>query len=451
MLGECSSENRGRCPIPGLNRVILDSVADGVFTVDHEFRITSFNRAAEEITGMPRDEALGSLCCDVFRTTVCETACVLREAIATGRPIVNRAISIVRSDGQRVPIGVSASTLRDDDGSVIGGVETFRDLSLVEELRLELHKKTTFHHIVSRSPAMQEMFDILPEAARSGSTILVEGPSGSGKELVALAIHDLSPRRDGPFIPVNCGAIPETLLESELFGVVRGAFTGATRDRQGRFAAASGGTLFLDEIGELPKILQVRLLRVLEDGSYSPLGSSETLKADVRVVAATNRDLDQLLIENAFREDLFYRLAVVRFHLLPLKERLEDIPLLVDHFVPRLARIAGKDVAGISEDSLALFLAHEWPGNVRELKNALEHALVLCPGGIIRPEHLPASLRKSRVGQPASGGAAGFEEAEVRVIREALARHGSNRTAAARELGIHKTTLWRKMKKLGID
>jgi PAS domain S-box-containing protein len=413
MVDACSSPRPDRCPVPGLNRVILDSVADGVFTVDPDFRITSFNRAAEEITGVPRDEAIGSLCCDVFRTTVCETACVLREAMAAETPIVNRAVSMVRADGQRVPISVSASTLRGDDGRVLGGVETFRDLTLVEELRLELHKKTTFHHIVARSPAMLEMFEILPEAARSGSTILVEGPSGSGKELVARAVHDLSPRRDGPFVPVNCGAIPETLLESELFGVVRGAFTGATRDRRGRFAAASGGTLFLDEIGELPKTLQVRLLRVLEDGTYTPLGSNETLRADVRVVAATNRDLEELMRENAFREDLFYRLAVVRFRLPPLKDRPEDVPLLIDHFVPRLARIAGKDVVGVSEEALALLLDHDWPGNVRELKNAFEHAIVLCPGGLIRPEHLPASLRRagappprraSRTPRPASSG-----------------------------------------------
>jgi PAS domain S-box-containing protein len=447
MVDACSSPRPDRCPVPGLNRVILDSVADGVFTVDPDFRITSFNRAAEEITGVPRDEAIGSLCCDVFRTTVCETACVLREAMAAETPIVNRAVSMVRADGQRVPISVSASTLRGDDGRVLGGVETFRDLTLVEELRLELHKKTTFHHIVARSPAMLEMFEILPEAARSGSTILVEGPSGSGKELVARAVHDLSPRRDGPFVPVNCGAIPETLLESELFGVVRGAFTGATRDRRGRFAAASGGTLFLDEIGELPKTLQVRLLRVLEDGTYTPLGSNETLRADVRVVAATNRDLEELMRENAFREDLFYRLAVVRFRLPPLKDRPEDVPLLIDHFVPRLARIAGKDVVGVSEEALALLLDHDWPGNVRELKNAFEHAIVLCPGGLIRPEHLPASLR--RAGAPPA--ATSFENAEARVIREALVRHDGNRTAAARELGIHKTTLWRKMKKLGMS
>jgi transcriptional regulator with PAS, ATPase and Fis domain len=296
---------------------------------------------------------------------------------------------------------------------------------------------------------MLRMFEILPEAARSGSTILVEGPSGSGKELVAQAIHDLSPRRDGPFVPVNCGAIPETLLESELFGVVRGAFTGATRDRRGRFAAASGGTLFLDEIGELPKALQVRLLRVLEDGSYTPLGSNETLRADVRVVAATNRDLEALLEERTFREDLFYRLAVVRFRLPPLRERREDITLLVDHFVPRLSRIAGKDVSGLSEDAMARLMEHEWPGNVRELKNALEHAIVLCPGGVIGPEHLPSAIRRDAPGDDTGPGT--FEAAESRVIREALARHGGNRSATARELGIHKTTLWRKMKKLGIE
>jgi len=433
----------------GLNRVILDCVADGVFTVDGDFRITSFNRAAERITGVPREEALGARCSEVFRTELCEDHCALRETLRTRSPVVNRAVHIVRPDGERIPISVSTAVLRDDDDKVIGGVETFRDLTLVTELKRELVKRNTFHDIISRSPAMHDLFGILPEVARSGSTVLIEGASGSGKELFARAIHDLSPRRDGPFVAVNCGAIPEALLESEIFGYVRGAFTGANRDRAGRLAAAAGGTLFLDEIGELMPSLQVRLLRVLQERTYEPLGSNRTLTADVRIVAATNRDLRSMLAAGEFREDLYYRLNVIRLPLPPLSDRKEDVPLLVEHFIGRLSRVMGKDVPGLTEEAMGVLMAHDWPGNVRELSNALEYAFVLCPGGLIDVRHLPRELAPEGRGAPWP--AKTLSEAEARFIREALARNGGRRIDTARQLGVHKTTLWRKMKRHGID
>ncbi len=437
------------CDPRRLCRAILDSVADGVFTVDEHFRITSFNRAAEEITGVAAEDAEGSYCREVFRANICEEQCALRESIESDCPVVNRAVYIVRPDGRRIPISISASALRDDDGRVIGGVETFRDLSRIEELERKLQGRFTFQGIISRNPEMQRMFRLLPEIGRSGSTVLIEGPSGSGKELFARAIHDLSGRRDGPFVAVNCGAIPESLLESELFGYVRGAFTGANRDKPGRLAAAAGGTLFLDEIGDLTLPLQVRLLRVLEERTYEPLGSNEPLRADVRVVAATHRDLDRMREEGAFREDLYYRLKVIRLRLPPLVDRKEDIPLLVDHYVSRHARLMGKDVPGVSEAAMAILMAHDWPGNIRELRNALEYAFVVCPGGMIEAEHLPPELRRkvtAHGGPPRS-----LEEAEARFRREMLARHDGTRAATARALGIHKTTLGRKMKKLGIE
>jgi len=432
----------------GLNHVILDCVADGVFTVDRDFRITSFNRAAERITGIPREEAIGSRCSDVFRADICDGRCAMKETLHSDRPVVSRAVHIVRPDGTRVPISVSASVLKDERGLPMGGVETFRDLTLVEDLRRELEERTSFHDIISRSPEMQDLFALLPEAARSGTTILLEGPSGSGKELFARAIYDLSTRRDGPFIAVNCGAIPEALLESELFGYVRGAFTGANRDRAGRLATAAGGTLFLDEVGEISPALQVRLLRVLEERTYEPLGSDRTLSADIRVVAATNRDLDAMLKEGAIREDLYYRLNVVRLRLPPLSRRMEDVPLLLEHFIARLSRLKGKDVSGVTAEALTILMSHRWPGNVRELKNILEYAFVVCPGGLIGAEHLPAELRR---GAEANGPApTTLDEAEARFLREALARNGDRRVATARQLGIHKTTLWRKMKKHGL-
>jgi PAS domain S-box-containing protein len=430
--------------------IILDSIADGVFTVDGEWRITSFNQAAEQITGVPRAEAIGRRCCDVFRASICETDCALRRTMETGKSVVNKAVYIVNADGERVPISISTALLKDDDGRVIGGVETFRDLSLVEELRKQLDGRHAFADIVSKNHRMRELFDILPEVARSDSTVLIEGESGTGKELVARAIHDLSPRRRKKLVTVNCGALPDTLLESELFGHKAGAFTDAKRDKPGRFALAEGGTIFLDEIGDVSPALQVRLLRVLQERTYEPLGGTEPLKADVRVIAATNRNLDELVAEGRFRQDLYYRVNVVRLELPPLRERKEDIPLLIDHFIARFNRLREKDVTGVAPEVLAVLMEHNYPGNVRELENILEHAFVLCPGGMIEPHHLPPRMRPAGAAEPEFRGARTLKEIEARFIRDALARNNWNRLATAKELGIHKSTLFRKIKALGI-
>ena len=430
---------------------ILDSIADGVFTVDEAWRITSFNQAAEEITGVGRAEAVGKRCCDVFRASICETDCALRRTMETGKPVVNKAIYIVDADGNRVPISISTALLKDDAGRVIGGVETFRDLSLVEELRKELDGRHVFEDIISRNHRMGQLFDILPEVARSDSTVLIEGESGTGKELVARAIHNLSTRRRKKLVTVNCGALPDTLLESELFGHKAGAFTDAKKDRPGRFALAEGGTIFLDEIGDVSPALQVRLLRVLQEKTYEPLGGTEPIKADVRVVTATNRNLDELVAAGTFRPDLYYRINVVRLGLPPLRERKEDIPLLIEHFITRFNRLREKDVTGLAPEVLAILMEHNYPGNVRELENILEHAFVLCPGGMIEPRHLPERLRPTSAGEPElASGARTLREIEARFIRDALARNNWNRLATARELGIHKSTLFRKIKSLGI-
>ena len=430
--------------------VILDSVADGVFTVDGDFRVTSFNRAAEEITGVPRDEALGRPCCEVFRASICEAQCALKATMHTGRPIVNRSVYILRPDGERVPISVSTALLKDREGNIIGGVETFRDLRLVEQLRAEIARQYTFADILSKNREMRRLFAILPQVAESHSTVLIEGESGTGKELFARAIHSLSPRRDKPLVTVNCGALPDTLLESELFGYKAGAFTDARKDKPGRFALAEGGTIFLDEIGDVSPALQVRLLRVLEEKTFEPLGGTTSVKADVRVVAASNRSLADLVKAGTFRQDLYYRINVVKLMLPPLRQRREDIPLLVDHFIGRFNRLRDKEITGVSPDALGILLAHDYPGNVRELENIIEHAFVLCHGGIIRPEHLPDPLRPAE-GGPVPPGARTLQELEARFISDALRRNGWNRLATAKELGIHKTTLWRKMKQLGIE
>jgi PAS domain S-box-containing protein len=428
--------------------VILDSIADGVFAVDLGWRIRSFNRAAEEITGIPSEQALGEMCCEVFRASVCETACVLRETMESGRQITNRPVYIVRSDGRRIPVTVSTALLRDDSGATVGGVETFRDLSVEEELRRELGKHYTFEDMVSKNADLLALFDILPDIAASDSTVLIQGESGTGKELVARAIHNISHRAAGPLVVVNCAALPDTLLESELFGHKAGSFTDARADRPGRFALADGGTVFLDEIGDVSPALQARLLRVLQDGTYEPIGATGTERTDVRVVAATNKDLTALVEAGDFRQDLFYRINVVAVELPPLRERREDIPLLVDHFIEKFNRLRGKEVTGVSPHVMVILMSHDYPGNVRELENILEHAFVMCHAATIRKRHLPSRLVPDVTAkQPIPGS---IPEAEKAFLEAVLERNGWKRSATARELGIHKTTLWRKMKRLGI-
>jgi transcriptional regulator with PAS, ATPase and Fis domain len=343
--------------------------------------------------------------------------------------------------------------LKDPKGRVVGAVETFRDLSLIAELRKEISKGYTFQDIVSRSKAIAELLRILPDVAESEATIIIQGESGTGKELFATAIHDLSPRKKGPLIKVNCGALPETLLESELFGYKKGAFTDAKKDKPGRFKLAEGGTLFLDEVGDLSKGTQVKFLRVLEQKEYEPLGGTLTERADVRIVAATHQDLVSLVEKGDFREDLFYRLNVMKLEIPPLRDRREDIPLLIDHFIGKLNRKTGKQIRSVSKGAMRFMLEYSYPGNVRELDNIIEHAFILCKGIEIKVTHLPQYVLSS-AGRGLSKGSVGIqrlEDLEKGVILEALEKHKGDRGQAARELGVHRSTLWRKMKKHGIE
>ena len=442
-------------PLDFLDRaaVLLDSITDGVFAVDEGFRITSFNRAAAEITGVPREEAVGQHCCEVFHASICETECALRETMKSGRSIHCRPIHIVRPNGRRLPVSISTALLKDAEGKVIGGVESFRDLSVIEDLRRELTQRHTFHDIVAKSRSMQQLFDILPRVAESHATVLIEGPSGSGKELIAHAIHDLSLRAKGPLVTVNCGALPDTLLESELFGHVRGAFTDAKADHKGRFAAAEGGTIFLDEIGDVSPALQVRLLRVLQERTYEPVGSNNPRHADVRVITATNKSLRAEVEAGRFREDLYYRVKVIRVEVPPLCDRIGDIPLLAEHFIGRFNRLHDGSITGLSDEARAALVRYRWPGNVRELENAIEHAFVLCRGPVIAPEHLPSEIGGVSVSEKIAEAPIGktLAQFEAQIILAALRTNGWKRLDTARELGINKSTLWRKMKKLGIQ
>ncbi len=429
---------------------ILDSISEGVFSVDEHWRITSLNRAAEQLLGIPRAEALGRPCRDVFKTDLCNDACPLRYTWETGLPIRNHAIHFTDSQGRRVPVSICTNLLRDSGGTVIGAVESFRDLSVEETLRKEIRGKYTFQDIVSKSPKMRRLFEVLPTIARTDTTVLIEGETGTGKELLARAIHALSHRRNRPLVIVNCGALPDALLESELFGYKAGAFTGARSDKPGKISRAHRGTLFLDEVGEMSPALQVRLLRVLQDGVFEPLGSVESIEADARFIGATHHDLSRDVAQGSFREDLFYRLNVVPVRLPPLRERKEDIPLLVDYFLGRFSASFGREISGVSREVLQLLASHDYPGNVRELESTLEHACVMCTGGTVRVEHLPAPWRERRPAA-ADGLAAEISEHEAQLIRDALERHGWHRAAAARELGIHKATLFKKIRKLGIE
>ena len=431
--------------------VILDSITEGVFTVNLNWQITSFNQAAEDITGISRRQAIGQQCKDILRADLCEKDCALRRTIEIGKPIINKLVHIIDANGNRKAISITTALLKDATGKVMGGVETFRDMSLIEELRKELHHSYTFEDIISRNYQMQNLFSILPNIAESNTTVLIVGESGTGKELFARAIHNISPRKDKPFVAVNCGALPDTLLESELFGYKAGAFTDAKKDKLGRFALAEGGTIFLDEIGDISPAVQVRLLRFLQERTYEPLGALSSLKANVRVVAATNKNLEKLVKNGKFRDDLYYRVNVVKLALPPLRDKKEDIPLLIDHFISRFNRLHNKNIGSVTDEVLAILLGYDYPGNVRELENIIEHCFVLCQDEIIERKHLPASFQtKEGVESTDIRNAVTLEEMEKIFITQALSRNKGNRAATARELGIHKSTLFRKIKSLGI-
>jgi transcriptional regulator with PAS, ATPase and Fis domain len=340
---------------------------------------------------------------------------------------------------------------------MIGGVETFRDLSEIEELRKELADRHFFLGIISKNKEMQHLFGMLELISENDTTVLLEGESGTGKELFAKAIHSLSHRKKGPMITVNCGSIPDTLLESELFGYKAGAFTDAKRDKPGRIALAENGTLFLDEIGDISQLLQVRLLRILQDKVYEPLGSTKSEKADVRIVAATNKNLENLVKADLFREDLYYRINVVKLVLPPLRKRKEDIPLLMEHFIRKFNNLRGKEIEGVAPEAMTTLMSHDFPGNIRELENIIEYATMVCQNSLLRIKNLPENLLRETgsklkiVYEGIGDKAFSIESIEKDFIYEVLRKNNWNRTATAVEMGIHPTTLWRKIKRFNLE
>ena len=430
-------------------KIILDNLDIGVFTVTRGGLITFFNTIAEKISGFRRKEVIGRPCAALLGEGPADGANLLKQAVEGGKAQSNKKGVLTAKDGRKIPIRGNYMALRNEQGRMIGGLATIQDLSLIDELHRAISSRYTFADMIGKDPSIQKIFDIVPVVAESDATILIEGSTGTGKDLLAKVIHNASKRAKKPLVKVNCAALPDNLLESEMFGYVKGAFTGADKDKPGRFQEADGGTIFLDEIGDLPLSLQAKLLRVLEDKEFYPLGSRKITRVDVRIIAATNQGLEEMVGAKRFREDLFYRLNVIRLELPPLRERRADIPLLIENILRRLSSARKAQASRISEEAMEILLNYDYPGNVRELENILEHALIICQEEVIGVKHLPIFLRKAT---PAAGPEKGVSAqegtpTEKERILEALKRHHWQRNEAARELHVDRTTLWRKMKR----
>jgi PAS domain S-box-containing protein len=432
-------------------RQVLDSMALGVITFTRSGHILSFNSGAERMTGHRRERAIGRACTEILQCSLCQTNCPLEEVLKNGKPLSEIDAEIKALQGTGVPVKISFTLFQDDEQKTLGAVGIFEDRSLIHHLEKKISERFTCGDIISQAPQMERIFDLIPVVASRDVTLLIQGPTGSGKDLLAKVIHEQSQRAAGPYVKVNCAAIPENLLESEMFGYVRGAFTGASQDKPGLFQMAHQGTIFLDEIGDLPLSLQAKLLRVLEDKEYYPLGAKKTIKVDVRILAATNQNLEQMIQEKRFREDLYYRLNVMRLELPPLKERRQDIPLLIGHFLKKNNLEKGKSIRGFDERALNILLHYDYPGNIRELENIIEHACLLCQEAKVQVAHLPLSLQKGPVVAGRALQVSGLQEAtEESLIRETLQKQHWSRQETAKILKIDRTTLWRKMKRYNL-
>lgn len=436
-------------------KIILDNLDVGIFTVNRGGLITFFNTAAERISGYRRDQVLGEPCSTIFEGEYAPDVCLLQDSISDGSPRSTSRGKMITIDGVSIPVRANYMALKNDKGNIVGGLTTFHDLTLVHRLNQAISDRYTFHDMIGKSPAMQKIFEMVTVVAKTDATILIEGATGTGKDLLAKVIHYASMRSEKPMVMVNCAAIPDNLLESELFGYAKGAFTGADRDKPGRFQLADGGTIFLDEIGDLPLPLQAKFLQVIENREFYPLGSRRTQKVDVRIISATNRDLDKLVREKQFREDLFYRLNVMQIKLPPLKDRREDLPLLISHIARKLYAGKATPPPSISREVMDVLLNYDYPGNVRELENILEHSLIICSDDIVKLEHMPVFLLERR-GDRETGtpGVQPFikasNHAERDRIVQMLNRFNGHRAKTAKALDMDRTTLWRKMKKFGL-
>jgi len=443
-------------------KTVIDTILDGVMIVDNAGTIVFVNKAFETITGYPYPEAIGKACmlldcdtCKVFRQTKGKFRCDL---FKTGALDMRRC-RLVRKDGRHVHVIKNASVLRDEKGKIMGAVETLTDVSEIVEkdtqitaLTDQLRSENGFQGMLGVSVAIGRVFELISNAATSDAPVIIFGESGTGKELVARAIHNVGARKHKPFVKVNCAALNESLLESELFGHVKGAFTGAHRSREGRFESAQGGDFFLDEIGDLPLITQVKLLRVLEEKIIERVGDNRPISVDVRVITATNKNLEDLVESGSFREDFFYRINVIPILVPPLRERQEDIPLFADHFMQRIRLKSGKEIKGIDDEAMRLLMTYPWPGNVRELKSAFEYAAVSCQESLIRVYNFPLNIQQGK-GPVLKPKQTTLDRATMkkRQLIAALKQADGNQSEAARILGVSRVTVWNRMKKFGVD
>ncbi|MEJ2636083.1 MAG: sigma 54-interacting transcriptional regulator [Calditrichia bacterium] len=430
---------------------ILESLSEGVFTVDKSFRINFMNRAAERITGFPREEVIGKFCKYVFRAELCSHQCPIAVVLESGRDLRDFEYSIYHRNGNNLHIRINAAVLRNRESEPVGGVISFRNLSEYEAIRKNLEKSAHFHGIIGHGKSMREIFDLIEEIADTDATVLIQGDSGTGKEMIANAIQSLSTRSDKPFIKVNCSVFTPQLLASELFGHVKGAFTGAIKDRLGRFEMAHTGTLFLDEVAETPLEMQIQLLRVLQEGTFERVGESLSRKVDVRVIAATNKNLSRALADSKFREDLYYRLNVIPIHVPSLQEHPEDIPYLVRHFLQKYSLLYQKTIDEIEDGALEILVNQQWRGNVRELENSIEYAFARTKSGsVIQACKLPPTIRHT-VRCRDSHKAANFADDEAARIFDLLQKYRWNKSKVAKIMGIGRTTLWRKIRRFDLE
>ena len=437
-------------------KIILDNLDLGIFTVNRGGHITFFNKQAERISGYNRSQLLGKHCTAIFEKDSVRDLFLLNESDSDGRARSGHQANIITMDGDTVPVRTNYMGIRNEKGTIVGGLTTFHDLTLIHQLNQAISGHYTFHDMVGKDPAMQKIFEKVSILAETDATVIIEGATGTGKDLLAKILHSSSKRSHKPFVKVNCAALPDNLLESEMFGYVKGAFTGADRNKPGRFNEADGGTIFLDEIGDLPLSLQAKLLRVLEDKEFYPLGSQHIKKVDIRIISATNRGLENLVEKKLFREDLYYRLNVFRIELPALKDRRIDLPILIRHILRRLSTASDNRLPRISEEVMELLLNFDYPGNVRELENILEHALIICRNEIIRSKHLPDYVLKQYTsGKPevffAVSPGNDSDNTERQLLLRMLRRNNWHRTKTAQALKIDRTTLWRKMKRHGIN
>ncbi len=433
---------------------ILESIGEGVFTVDKDFRIIFFNKAAERITGHDREHVVGQFCKHVFKSKLCFTECPIALAIKSERTIYDFESNINTKESGYIPIKLNSAVLYNENKEPNGGIISFRDISELAGLKKCLSDETNFHRVIGHSKQMLEIFQLIRELSESKAPVFISGESGTGKEMIANAIQKTNNRKDDAFIKVNCAVFPENLLASELFGHVKGAFTDAIKDRPGRFELADNGTIFLDEVAEMPAQMQLQLLRVLQEGTFERVGESRTRNVDVRVIAATNININDALKEGLLREDLYYRLSVIPIHIPPLRERMDDVVPLVAHFLTKFSCIYKKEIKEIDDGALDILLRYNWPGNIRELENVIEYAFVRTNNtNIIESSKLPEAIRNF------NGIAFGLREkysftdegGEPAKLIALLEKHQWNRTLVAKELRIGRTTLWRKLKKHGLD